>query len=471
MASSRSKSSLTSATSRDIAVEALRGLRQAGPFIQHQLDRLINQRKPARAEAALATELALGVVRHRLTLEHLICLVFRGKLRNLDHGLISVMGVAVYQLIWLDRIPSFAAVDSAVAQAKELAGPKAGGLVNAVLRELLRRRHDDIPVSGADRPTRCVRIDRRRWREFATDVFPEPSRDVPAYLSVSTSHPVGLIREWLGRFGRDKTEEICLSGSLRPPLVLRPNHIRSDSRDLVSRLRAEGVSAEADPTTGAVFVSDSPPVRHLSAVMQGFCQPQDATAQAVVASAPPKPGSKVLDLCAGPGTKTTQLAEYLGNEGLILACDRTPEKTTMIKENCHRMGATCVKAVQSDELPAMAGEVGPFELALADVPCSNSGVLARRPEARYRIDKRHLQSLSRIQSDLLAAAATHVRRGGKLIYSTCSIEQEENEDVVQRFLSTTPGWRLLRSNLTLPTVGQHVTDWRDGGFHAVMLRE
>ncbi len=451
-------------------MDALSGNRTHGEFIPQRLDRLIAERGPAPAEAALATELAMGVTRHRLTLDHLVAHVFHGRMSRLDRSLLPVLRVGVYQLVWLDRVPDFAAVDTAVEQAKRLAGRKAAGLVNALLRQILRRRLDPARTEPPHDPRRGVRIGPKRWREFDADLFADPGSDPAGYLSSATSHPAPVVRRWLDRYGWARTESICLAGSLRPPLVLRVNRRRIDVARLVQRLLDEGVTATADTSTGAVFVADAPPVRRISAVAEGLCQPQDATAQATVREAAPTPGQKVLDLCAGPGTKTLQLAEYMDDRGVILACDRSPEKIALVEETCRRMELGCVQTTPADALEAAAERVGPFDLALVDVPCSNSGVLARRPEARYRITVERIAGLSDTQGRLLALAARFVREGGRLVYATCSIEPEENEQVVQRFLTGSTGWELRHSKLTLPQVGQTLTDWRDGGFRAVMTR-
>jgi len=461
---------LDTSGARDIAVEALRGGREQGRFAQDRLGRLIADRRPSAADAALATELTLGGVRHRLTLDHLISRFLHGRVNRLDSGLLAVLRVGAYQIVWLDRIPAFAAVDSAVEQGKQVAGRRAGGLVNAVLRRLLRHRLDEVLSEPPDQPRRCVRIGVARWRAFDTDLFGDPEADPVGYLSASTSHPAVLVRRWLAHFGRSRTEQICLAGGQRPPLVLRGNRRRIDVQTLLERLSSEGTVAVAAPSGDSVFVAEGPPARQMTAVAEGLCQPQDLTAQAPVVASPPAPGHKVLDLCAGLGTKTTQLAEHMDDRGLVLASDRSAEKVKWIEEACRRMGVSCVQTVLADRLENAAVRHGPFDLALVDVPCSNSGVLARRPAARYRITPSRLKELAAAQRGLLDQAAGFVRPGGRIVYATCSIEPEENEQVVASFLTRVTGWRLVDSRLTLPQVGRRLTDWRDGGFFAAMAR-
>ena len=173
----------------------------------------------------------------------------------------------------------------------------------------------------------------------------------------------------------------------------------------------------------------------------------------------------VLDFCAGPGTKTTHLAELMGNAGSITAVDTTAEKLTSIESNCRRLGATIVRTILADTVGGMAP--GNFDVALADVPCSNTGVLARRVEARWRFDEVALAKLVKDQRFLLAAAGHFVRPGGRLVYSTCSIEPEECSDLARTFVRRSDRFKLLDEKLTLPAGADDPATWCDGGYYAV----
>ncbi len=454
---------------RDAALEALVAHGRSGAFIDDAIEDVRDRSHLDSLEAGLAHELAMGVVRHRLTLDRLISAFLKGRLTSLRAELLGILRMAVYQLVWLERIPPFAAVNAAVEQAKRRLDPKSGGLTNALLRELLRHMDETIQ-SDPPPPRRAVRIDRRRWRSLTVDLFDDPASDRAAYLALSTSHPQWLVQRWLKTHGADAAERVCLTGNLKPPLVLRPNGLRINAEELLARLTREETVATRDPHGEAIFVLHGPPARRMPVVMEGVCQPQDMTAQAVVRAAPPKPGQRVLDLCAAPGTKTTQLAECMDNHGVILACDRSEEKIELIRDSCRRMGVTCVRTVIADHLDETAARLGPFDLTLVDAPCSNTGVLSRRADARYRLKPSDPAALAEEQFKLLSRAAHHVRQGAKLVYSTCSIEPEEDEQTIQRFLAGRPDWRIEKSHLTLPTSGDEPTDWRDGGFVAVMRR-
>jgi len=457
-------------SARDIAVEALANRRPGEVFLQDRLDRLIERAGLSESDASLATELSLGVCRHRLTLDRLIGRVFHGHLRHLDPRLLTILRVGLYQLVWLERVPAFAAVHTAAEQAGQAGGRKASGLVNALLREVLRHLDERVHTEPPENLRRSLQVDRSRWRVLDMDWLPDPVGDPAGFLSTSTSHPRWLVERWLGNFGLGPAGEICLAGSLRPPLVLRANRLRTTPQGLVDRLAADGITAALDAEGRAVFVLTAPPVRRIAAVTEGLCQPQDRTSQWVVRTCAPRPGQNVLDLCAGPGTKTTQLAEEMSDRGLILACDVSSAKLDLLKDNCRRMGVSCARTVRAEALDNAAEEYGPFDMALVDAPCSNTGVLARRVEARYRLKPAHLNRLAQEQHHLLTTAARHVAKGGTLVYSTCSIEPEENEHVVQRFLTGSPAWQFIDSRLILPSAGEQPTDWCDGGFVAVLRR-
>lgn len=224
---------------------------------------------------------------------------------------------------------------------------------------------------------------------------------------------------------------------------------------------AGGISARL--VDGHVIVDGVSSPADLEVFREGLCQPQDATAGIALTLAPPQPGEFVLDLCAGSGTKSTQAAELMGNRGRVLATDTDAQRLDRIAENAARLGLTIIQTVAIDELDAAIAAAGkPPDLILIDAPCSNTGVLARRPEARYRATHKSITSLVEIQRELLARAVELSGLETRLIYSTCSIEVEENESQVAAFLAANPNWRLVESKFTLPGPD------RDGGYAAVL---
>ncbi len=431
------------------------------------LERLQHETPLSRPDASLAAAIVLGVLRRRLTLAHLARTCSTADWSRVSRSLRAVMEIGLLQLCEMDRIPPFAAVSEAVNQAKAVGGRKAAGLVNAVLREFLRRR-------GARR-SRPEDLDERRWLPAGADggfvlnapIWPDPTARQVEFISLTTSHPAWVVRRWLDRFGPDDCRRICEMGIRRPPLVLRPNRARIDAPALSGLLRTDGFDALRDDPTGAVQIAGAVSIRELAVFEKGLCQPQDLASQSVLLLRPPVPGEFVLDLCAGAGTKATHAAELLSDRGVVLASDRDARRLAQLRENAARLGLTCIRCVPPARLPAALNEVGrPPDLLLVDAPCSNSGVFARRPEARYRLGAAELARLSGVQDGLLDRAADFSGPGTALVYSTCSLEPEENEQVVQRFCIRRPNWRLETSRLTLPDPGGEGRLWRDGGFVA-----
>ncbi len=469
--SPQSRDRISGTDARSLALEALALARGRRTFVRDVLDSLISRKGLKSRDAALATELAMGVIRHRLTLDRVLSRFLSAPLGQLRPGLPDVLRLGAYQLIWLDRVPNFAAVNEGVAQASRLGGERAGSLVNAVLRQVVRHQ-GEAPVDIAQaQPDRAVCIDARRARLFNLPIFPDPGRQPIAYLSAATSHPAEVVERWVRQFGRDRAEQICWYGASRPPLILRPNRLRVGLPELCDRLRDEGAAVASDAARDVVFVLRGPPLRELTAFRAGLCQPQDPTAMAVVHLANPQPGETIIDLCAAPGTKATYAAERMLNRGVVIASDLDREKLSGLAENCRRLGIRVVETVLADDLESVAAPCKRIDLVLVDAPCSNSGVLARRPEARYRINRRALLRLSAVQLGLLDRAAGLARAETRIVYSTCSIEPEENERVVQAFCVRHDDWHVTQSRLVVPCAARDVCSWRDGGFMAVLVRE
>ncbi|MCK6456474.1 MAG: hypothetical protein L6Q92_08090 [Phycisphaerae bacterium] len=423
------------------------------------------------ADVGLTHELVLGVLRHRLTLEAIVRHFFRGDGSRLQKELRLILCLAIYQLCWLERVPDFAAVNEAVEQAKRIIGRNAGGLVNAVLRAMLRSRGPRA-LRGADRsPQRWLAIDGDTGFEFSEPLWPDPETARVEYLSTTTSHPTWIVKRWMVRFGLERARELCQLGMRRPPLVLRPNRMRIDGAGLARRLVDAGVSARVDPDCEAVEVADGGSVAELAVFREGLCQPQDATAQSVWDLRRPRSGECVLDLCAGAGTKATHAAEWMNDEGCMIACDIDAERLRRLSANAERLGLSCIRTAPVARLEeAIRALPRPPNVILVDAPCTNSGVFARRPDARYRMDDAALLRLVKLQGELLDRAARFAGPESDILYSTCSIEPEENEGVVEAFGRRHAVWTLAESRSTLPSAGDEAHVWRDGGFAARLSR-
>ncbi len=416
-------------------------------------------------DGALAAELVIGVTRHRITAEHLVARFYRGRWAGLRQRLRVILAIAAYQLCWLDRIPEHAAVDQAVRQAK-LYGGSAASMTNAVLRKLAKCRGKIIEPSEETEPRRYLPHRPNRGRLFEEDVFPNPAKRPLDYLIAVTAHPAWLVERWHRRFKPKLCRQVCDAGQRRPPLVLRPNSLRTTAVDLLRKFDAAGLQSHRLQDSDAIILPDAPTAAGIPEVEAGECQPQDSTSQIAIRLSPPKPGEVVLDLCAGVGTKSTQAAELMRNQGVVIAADIDERKLAKIPDNARRLGIDIIAPTPMAELGARLAKLDrPPDVILIDTPCSNTGVLARRPEARYRASTKNLLELVEIQKKIIRQALDLAGPSTRLIYTTCSLEQEENESQVDFIRETAPTWGVQQQVFTLPDAD------RDGGFAAVLAQD
>ena len=354
-----------------------------------------------------AHALVFGVARLRGRLDHIIARHARGGLDRLDPAVLDLLRMGVFQLHCMEGVPSYAAVSSTVELARAVGVGRAAGLVNAVLRASER----------AGSPA---------------DAFPAPETDLEGHLTHWHSHPRWLVRRWLARWGASGTEALLRHDNRVPGLFLRPVGIGVD--EALDRLRAAGMRARrSGHGAGCVRLpAGTDPARVLEAV-PGVVQ--DPGAALVARYAAPPRGGLVADLCAAPGGKALALSE---RAGYVVAADLSPSRIKLATASAARVGARLGAVVaNADAVPLRRADA-----VLVDAPCSGTGTLARRPDARWRLAETDLARLAGVQSRLLAGAARIVAEGGLLVYSTCTLEPEENDEVVEGFLNKHPQFRL-----------------------------
>lgn len=445
-------------------------LRDRQGNVTQSLRRLLASHKLSPADRALARELALGVLRRSGTLDALLAAFLRRGGRNLPGAIHEILQVGLYQLLLLDRVPDFAAVDEAVRQASAFHHKRQAGLVNAVLRSIARALS---PVENGPPPFEpsVIPVSADTFRRIDRAVFADPQPYPAAYLAGAYSLPETLAGRWLDQTSGDMAPVVrwATHANTSPPLIARVNSLKATVDDVLRSLVAEGVAAAAHANGHSVVFTESAALTELSAFRDGLLQPQDPTATEVVLTAAPQPGMNVLDLCAAPGTKTMHLAELMAGRGAIVAVDVSDNKLHLVADGARRMGVDIVTPLLAHKLGSL--DVGQFDLVLVDVPCSNTGVLARRPEARWRFDPRALGALVADQKFLLSAAAGLVKPGGRVVYSTCSMEPEEC-GLLAKAAAQADGLGLTLENQRLirPAGATDPAQWRDGGFIALFRR-
>ncbi len=424
---------MTGEKPREIAIRVLRQRGPSGDYVEKLLERELARHALSPLDRALCQELVYGMVRWQGALDWLVARKTGGRVQNASVRVLLHLGL--YQLFWLQRIPDHAAVHETVELAKQLGfGPRAGFL-NAILRGYVRERKPTEEILQALKQT-------------------DPA--------AGYSHPAWLVERWQKRWGQSQTALLLTWNNQPPPVYARLNELKTDAARLTARWAQEGLEFEEcswDWTApGLVFeLLRHPPLAGLGSFQDGWFYVQDPSTLLAVRQLDPQPGETILDLCAAPGGKTTYIAQRMGNRGRIEARDNQPERLKLLSENCRRLGATCVD---------LAAAPGAFDRILIDSPCSNTGVLRRRVEARWRVQPAEINRLSKAQSALLAKAAPELKPGGTMVYSTCSLEPEENEEVVRRFLEKHPAFKLENERQLLPFI-----EGVDGAYVATLRRK
>lgn len=400
--------SLRAGPARAAAFRALRLVEQGdlGDALARSRDRL-----PDARDRALATELVTGTLRWRGALDYQLARFSGRRLDKLDPEVLDALRLAAYQLLYLERVPPSAAVNDSVALVKAARLTSAAPFVNAVLRRVSRER------------------DRLAW----------PSRDdLIAHLSVVHSHPAWLVSKWLHRYGADVAERWLRFNNQPPALTLAANRLVGSREALAARLAAEGVRTE--PTAMAPHGVRLVDGRALAstAFAEGACLVQDEASQLIAELVAASPGARVLDACAAPGGKTVALAAQVGSGGRVVATDVRARRMRLLAATLHRCGVRNASLVQIATRGSVPFAAASFDHVLVDAPCSGLGTVRRDPDIKWKRSPEDLETFARMQLDLLTRAIAVVRPGGRLVYSTCSSEPEENEAVVRAFLTTTP---------------------------------
>jgi 16S rRNA (cytosine967-C5)-methyltransferase len=484
-------------TARTIAIEVLNQFdpkrNYAGPILDKLLDKT-NERQRA-------TDLVFGTIRNRLAIDAVIAKFSRCPVERIPAKLLNILRVGAYELIYSPSTAEYSIVDEAAQNAKAVAGKKQVGFVNAVLRQIARLTTNRQSTLTPTNVTRILPQTPTTGCEFAIPFLPDPQAFPADYLSVAFSLPKWLVADWLAEFGFTKVWQICLASNRRPSIYIRPNTLKITTQQLAEKLHQADTNAEIVPD-GALIRTKSPrEIIQLPGFAEGEFTVQDISSAQAVRFLKPKPHWRILDLCAAPGVKTTQLAEATADSAKIIATDIDTERLKLVEENISRLGIKSVRTIPYEQLLNSKFKIlhstfaiDSFDCVLLDVPCSNTGVLAKRIEARYRLKPDTIKQLTETQRDLLRTAAKMVKPQGKICYSTCSIQKEENGELVKNFLLQNPDFHLEFENLILPSAEfadivnsrkpevrglarpssiVHCPSWRaadhDGGYVAILV--
>ena len=437
-------------SARETAVLTLAACERQGAWSDGYLKRTIREQGLDRRDGALAARLCYGVLQNKLLLDWRLAQVCSMRLEKLEVKVLCGLRVAAYQLLFLDRIPPSAAVNEAVKLAKRHSrNPRASGLVNGVLRSLLRQ-GKNLDIQDDDKLK---------------------------YLSIQYSHPQWLVEEFSTLLGLDGAQQLLAANNEQPFTSAQVNTLKTTPERLAERLWAEEVEVRPHPwLEGCLLLIGTGDLERLDAFRRGEFYIQDAASRLAALAAGITPGQRALDCCAAPGGKSSAAALLMENQGELVSCDIHPHKIKLLEAGRDRLGLSVITPTLQNAAQAREEWLDSFDLVFADVPCSGLGIIRKKPDIRYK-DPEQLKGLPKVQRSILDNCARYVRPGGVLLYSTCTVLDQENNGMVDAFLEDYPEFEL--EPFALPHLGKQpgrITFWphihgTDGFFVAKLRRK
>lgn len=410
---------------RETAVRILYEVHENCAYANVALAQALRRSNLSDQDRRFVTELVYGSVKAGGTIDWIIRRYTTRPVRRLQPMIRAILRLGAYQLFYLDRVPASAVCNTSVEIAKKMGVRSLSGFVNGVLRTMARD-----PKKAA---------------------FPKGKGHAIEGLALASQHPEWLVRRWVRTFGFAEAEALCSFDNTEPPLSLRTNTLRGDREQLLASLKAEGAEPEASHwTPEGIRLLRHGSLDALTPLQDGRAQVQDESSMLVAHVVRPRPGATVIDCCAAPGGKTTHLAALMGDAGRIIAGDIYEHKLARIRENAERLGIRSIETQLLDAREAGGKYPGVADCVLVDAPCSGLGVLRRKPDARWRKTAAELAGLPALQLAILKSAGRAVKAGGTLVYSTCTIELAENQEVVSTFLQSDPAFSLEVTGAYLP---------------------
>jgi len=402
-------------SARDVALNVLTDVEVEGSYSNLKLNQALIQADLERSDAGLATELVYGTVAHLNTIDYFLDQLVAKGTQKLQPWVRNLLRMSFYQIYYLDRIPSHAAVNEAVNIAKRRGHQGVSGMVNGVLRNVLRQL-DELSIPEG---------------------LPTAQR-----ISLQYSHPQWMVKRWIKQYGAETTEQICMSNNEPPAVSVRVNTFRISRDEMMRTMNEAGYYAQPSAVApDGILVGGSGNMALTDWYREGLISIQDESSMLVAEALQPQPGMKVLDCCAAPGGKTAHMAEKMNDQGQIIANDIHDHKRKLIDDQAQRLHLNMIETAIGDALtltdryPAAS-----FDRILLDAPCSGLGVIRRKPDLKWNKSPQDIQEISELQQQLIRQVSTLLKPGGILVYSTCTIEYSENEYVVRSFLEENPSF-------------------------------
>ncbi|PAD70263.1 16S rRNA (cytosine(967)-C(5))-methyltransferase [Bacillus sp. 7586-K] len=392
---------------RDVAVEILLQIEKNQAYSNLLLNTMIKKHKVNEKDIGLLTEIVYGTIQRRDTLDYFLANYIK-KAKKLELWVKILLRVSLYQMVYLDRVPDRAVLYEAVEIAKKRGHKGIASLVNGVLRSIQREGLPDL-----------------------NEISNENER-----LAIRTSHPLWLVDKWVKQFGFSETEKMCEANLIPPSQTARVNQMKVGVNDLIEQLNANDIPVERGDLSEDAIKGLKGNLALTEAFTEGNLTIQDESSMLVARALNPQPGELILDACAAPGGKSTHIAERMQGSGIVHSLDLHEHKVKLIKQQADRLGLNNIQAEALDSRKARERfQPESFDRILVDAPCSGFGVLRRKPDIKYTKTREDIERLAKLQLEILQEVAPLLKKGGVLVYSTCTIDKEENSDVVEAFLA------------------------------------
>jgi len=412
-------------TARETALKILYDINEKGAYSNISINKYFNFHELKEIDKAFVTELVYGTVKWKLTIDWIIEQFSRVKLSKISPWIMNILRMGVYQLLFVDRVPATAACNESVKLAKRYGHSATSGYVNAVLRNIARNKN---------------KIE-----------YPDKNKDVLRFLSIKYSHPEWMVKKWVDLFGTDFTEELLSSNNEVPELMVRVNTLKTTRNELAESLKTSGYNVENGRyIEQALIIKNPQSVSEMESFKKGYFQVQDESSMLVAQILDPRPGELVIDVCSAPGGKATHIAELMKNKGCVIARDIHEHKIKLINDAVNRLGLDIVKTELFDATMTDERYREKADRVLVDAPCTGLGIIRRKPDIKWERTEADIREITGLQKKILLAAATYVKPGGTLVYSTCTINPEENEEVIMDFVRSNSSFRLVDITQHLP---------------------
>lgn len=415
---------MSSVNPRRAAVNILVDIEENRAFSNIAINKYLRMNEVSSLDRRFISQLVYGVLENKLYLDYIIQNFSKTKIHKIEIEILNILRLGLYQIIFLEKVPNSAAVNESVKIAKKI-NSRLSGFVNGILRNYVRNQNK-------------VKL-------------PSYDKNPIHHLSIKYSHPEWLVSRWINDYGIEFTKKLLESNNRPPNLTIRTNMLRTTREALMEELASEGIASKkgnfADESL--IIKSMKSSLDRLKAFNRGLFQVQDESSMLVSRVLNPLEGEFVIDVCSAPGGKSTHMAELMKNKGRILSRDIHGHKLDIIRENSNRLGISIIETEKFDATTLDKRLLGKADKVLVDAPCSGLGIIRRKPEIRYFKESRDIFELSKLQLQILSVSSKYVKVGGAVVYSTCTIQEEENTHVVKKFLDQNDNFQLIDINKNL----------------------